>query len=347
MRPEMVEDRTVKLASLARGGRDGTLIVVDRDIRRGVEVPDIAGTLREAIENWDRLAGDLVAVAKDLEAGRVTGDFLVDPRELASPLPRAFQFLDGSVYLHHMEKARRARGAEMPANYESEPIMYQGLSDGFVGPRQSFPVPDEQDEIDYEAEIGVVLDDVPLGTPASAAAEHIKLVVLLNDWTLRGITKYELPRGFGFVQAKPTSSFGPVAVTLDELEGGWDGERFHLQVSSAINGRVLGRAAAGEEMFFSYPELIAHAARTRNLSAGTIIGAGSISNLNPDAGYGCIAEARVGEQAQGGSAVTDFLSFGDVVTIDAVDGSGRSVFGTIENTVERASAVRAPGGDHA
>jgi fumarylacetoacetate (FAA) hydrolase len=238
-----------------------------------------------------------------------------------------------------MEKARGARGAAMPENYKTEPIMYQGLSHSFVGPRQPMRLPAEADEIDYEAEIAVVLDDVPMGTPASLAAQHIKLVMLLNDWTLRGLTRYELPRGFGFLQAKPTNSFGPVAVTLDELGDSWDGERFRLNTSTWVNGRRLGSADAAEGMFFSYPDLIAHACRTRDLTAGTVLGAGSISNQGPEAGHGCIAEARISEQLAGGEAQTPYLSFGDVVKIDAVDGSGNSVLGTIEQVVSPAHPV--------
>ena len=323
----------MKLASQARDGRDGTLIVVDREIRRGVAVPHIAPTLLHAIENWDTVVGALTEVAERLERGEITEAFDVNADDLASPLPRTFQFLDGSVYLHHMEKARAARGAAMPENYKTEPIMYQGLSHALVGPTRPVAFPDEADEIDYEAEIAVVLDDVPMGTPAAETAGHIKLVMLLNDWTLRGITRYELPRGFGFLQAKPTTSFGPVAVTLDELGDAWDGERFHLKVSSSVNGERLGTADAGQGMFFTYPELIAHACRTRDLAAGTVLGAGSISNDDPAAGHGCIAEARISEQLDGGKPTTPFLSYGDVVRIEAVDSDGNAVLGRIEQTV--------------
>jgi fumarylacetoacetate (FAA) hydrolase len=206
--------------------------------------------------------------------------------------------------------------------------------------------PAEADEIDYEAEIAVVLDDVPLGTPPVAAGEHIKLVMLLNDWTLRARTRHELPRGFGFLQSKPTSSFGPVAVTLDELADIWDGERFRLTVSTAVNGRRLGSAEAAEDMFFSYPELIAHAAATRALGAGTVLAAGSISNESRAAGYGCIAEARIGEQLSGSEPATQFLTFGDVVAIDATDRSGRSVLGSIEQVVAVAPSPASGRGEH-
>lgn len=323
----------MKLASLRRGGRDGTLVIVDRALGRAVEVPGIAATLRAAIENWDRACGPLAAVSRDLERGTVAGAFDLDQTELASPLPRAFQFLDGSVYLGHMEKARAARGAAMPANYKTEPIMYQGGSDGFVGPLQPMHFPSAADEIDYEPELAVVVDDVPMGTRAEAAGRHIKLVMLLNDWTLRALTRHELPRGFGFLQAKPTCSFGPVAVTVDELGDCWDGERIDLQVVSTLNGRELGRARAGRDMFFTYPQLIAHACRTRSLSAGTIIGAGAISNDDPDTGHGCIAEARIAEETGTGSPRTSFVRDGDVVRIEAFDSAGTPVLGAIEQVV--------------
>lgn len=330
----------MRLASLRTGGRDGTLVVVDSALRRAVAVPDIAPTLRAAIEDWDRTCGPLAEVSAALEAGEKgmgTGAVALDPDELASPLPRAFQFLDGSVYLGHMEKARAARGAAMPTNYKTEPIMYQGGSDAFVGPHEPMHFPSAADEIDYEPELAVVVDDVPMGTSAKEAGAHIKLVMLLNDWTLRALTRHELPRGFGFLQAKPTSSFGPVAVTLDELGDCWDGERIGLRVVSAVNGRELGSAAAEADMFFTYPELIAHACRTRSLSAGTIIGAGAISNETADSGHGCIAEARIAEEREHGAPRTGFLTDGDVVRIEALNPAGDAVLGVIEQPVRCAN----------
>jgi fumarylacetoacetate (FAA) hydrolase len=331
----------VKLGSLRDGGRDGVLVVVDDQLRTAVPVPEIAGTLIEALEGWARAEPRLRQVAVRLAAGELPGARPLDLGELASPLPRSPQFLDGSVYLRHMEKARKARGAAMPPNYQTEPIMYQGVSDSFVGPLEPMPLPDEEDGIDYEPEIAVVVDDVPLGTRAEHAAAHIKLVMLLNDYTLRSLTRTELPKGFGFLQAKPTSSFSPVAVPPWALGDAWDGERFHLRVRSSVNGVRLGDADAAQDMFFTYPRLIAHAARTRRLSAGTIIGAGAISNEAETAGYGCIAEARVAEELQHGAPLTPWLRFDDVVHIDAVDRDGRSVFGAIEQRIVPAAAVLA------
>jgi len=323
----------MKLASLKEGGRDGTLVVVDAGLRRAVRVPWIAATLQQALERWNETQPLLAAVAEELEAGKRDDALAFDPAQAASPLPRAFQFLDGSVYLHHMEKARKARGAAMPPNYKTDPVMYQGLSDHFRGPLEPMLFPDESLDIDYEAEIAVITDEVPMGTTVENASKHIVLVLLLNDYTLRALTRTELPKGFGFLQAKPTSTFSPVAVTPNELGEAFDGEKFHLNVRSSINGRKMGEPNAGRDMFFTYPQLIAHAARTRTLSAGTIIGAGSISNQDEAAGFGCIAEARIHEDLTHGEAKTPWLRFGDRVRIEAFDASGASIFGAIDQPI--------------
>ena len=326
----------MKLASLKEGGRDGTLIVVDRDLQRAVRVPDIAPTLQRALEDWAACAPRLAAVSAALQRGERADAFALDVDALASPLPRAYQFLDGSVYLHHMEKARRARGAEMPPNYQTEPLMYQGLSDRFDGPRDPMRIPDEALGLDYEPEVAVVLDDVPMGTPVAQAGAHIRLIMLLNDFTLRALTRTELPKGFGFLQAKPTSSFSPVALTPDELGSAWDGEKLSLPILSSVNGRVLGRANAGHDLFFTYPQLIAHAARTRSLAAGTILGAGAVANRDPATGHACLAELRADEELAHGKASTPWLRFGDRVRIEMLDAEGRSLFGAIDQVVERA-----------
>ena len=323
----------MKLASLRDTSRDGTLIVVSRDLTRAVQVPSIAKTLQQAIEQWDRVRPLLQDVSDALQRQERSDAFALDPEALASPFPRAFQFLDGSVYLHHMEKARKARGAEMPPNYKTEPLMYQGLSDRFIGPREPMRIPDESLGLDYEAELAVVVDDVPMGTPASEAGRHIKLLMLLNDYTLRTLTRTELPKGFGFMQAKPTSAFSPVAVTLDEVGSAWDGDKLDRPILSSINGQAVGSANTGRDMFFTYPMLIAHAARTRSLSAGTIIGAGAVSNLDPQTGYACLAEKRADEELRDGKATTPWLKFGDRVRIDMLDASGASIFGAIDNVV--------------
>jgi len=324
----------MKLASLRTGDRDGELIVVSKDFTRGILVSEIAPTLQKAIESWDVLEPQLQKVYSELNAGQANGAFDLDLMKLESPFPRSYQFLDGSVYLHHMEKARKARGAEMPPNYKTEPLMYQGLSDRFCGPTEVMVFPDATLEPDYEAEVAIVVDDVPMGVTKAEAVSHIKLVMLLNDYTLRSLTKTELPKGFGFMQAKPTSSFSPVAVTLDELGEIWDGEKLHLELVSEINGKRMGQPNTGKDMFFTYPDLIAHACRTRALSAGTIIGAGSVTNQDEQSGFGCVAEARIHEQMVHGVPSTPFLKNGDEVYIDSFDTQGKTIFGAIRQKIK-------------
>lgn len=326
----------MKLGSLARGGRDGTLVVVDGSLQRAVTVPQIAPDLRTALENWATTVAALEDIASQLEAGQCAGAFTLDPAALASPLPRSFQFLDGSVYLSHMEKARAARGAAMPPDHTTEPLMYQGMSDYFYPPTAPVRMVDEAHQIDIEAEVAVIVDDVPLGTTAAEAPAFVRLLMLLNDWSLRALTAREVPRGFGFVQSKPASAGSPVAVTPDELGAAWDGRKLSLPLMTTINGERFGAPDAGADMYFDYAELIAHAARTRALGAGTIIGAGTVSNRDSASGYGCIAEARSDEMLAGGAVTTPFLSFGDVVRIEMLDAGGDSIFGAIEQVVQPA-----------
>ncbi len=324
----------MKLASLRTGDRDGALLVVSKDLARGVLVPEIAPTMQKAIESWNAVEPQLEKIYAQLNAGAMNGSFDLDVTKLESPFPRSYQFLDGSVYLHHMEKARKARGAEMPPNYKTEPLMYQGLSDRYCGPTEVMVFPDATLEPDYEAEVAIVVDDVPMGVTKAQAAKHIKLVMLLNDYTLRSLTKTELPKGFGFMQAKPTSSFSPVAVTLNELGDLWDGEKLHLDLISDVNGKRMGQPNTGKDMFFTYLDLIAHACRTRSLSAGTIIGAGSVTNQDEQSGFGCVAEARIHEQMTHGVASTPFLQNGDEVYIDSFDAHGKSIFGAIRQKIK-------------
>jgi fumarylacetoacetate (FAA) hydrolase len=319
----------MKLASLKNGQRDGVLVVVDRKLASCVRVPQIAPTLQQAIENWGAAAPKLKAVYDELNAGKAAGAEPFAPERAESPLPRAYQFLDGSVYLSHMRKARKARGADMPPNYETEPLMYQAVSDGFIGPVDDMPLPTDELGVDMEAEVAVIVDDVPMGTTAEAASKHVKLVMLLNDYTLRTLTKSELPKGFGFMQAKPTSGFSPVAVTVDELPQ-WDGLTLNLPLISAVNGKKIGAPHAGKDMYFNYPQLIAHAARTRKLGAGTILGAGTVANKDETAGSSCIAELRANEEIEHGKATTAFLKFGDRVRIEMLDEAGQTIFGAID-----------------
>ena len=325
----------MKLASLKSSDRDGALAVVDRNLSTCVRVPRIAPTMQQAIESWRTVAPELEAVYHELNSGKIAGAEPFLSQNAESPLPRAYQFLDGSVYLSHMQKARKARGAEMPANFETEPLMYQGLSDGFIGPLDDMLLPTDALGVDFEAEIAIVVDDVPIGTSVEDAAGHIKLVMLLNDYTLRTLTKIELPKGFGFMQAKPTSGFSPVAVTLDELPQ-WDGRKLNVRLISSVNGRKIGAPHAGQDMYFTYPQLIAHAARTRKLSAGTIIGAGTVANKDESAGSSCIAELRANEELANGKASTPFLKFGDRVRIEVLDNAGQTIFGAIDQRLARA-----------
>jgi fumarylacetoacetate (FAA) hydrolase len=322
----------MKLASLKNQTRDGCLVVVSRDLSRCVRVSDIAETMQQAIETWPKAEPALKQVYTKLNAGKVNGEEAFDPSRAASPFPRAYQFLDGSVYLSHMAKARKARGAAMPPNYETDPLMYQGLSDSFIGPRDQMVFPSEDLGIDFEAEIAVVVDDVPMGITPEQAKKHIKLIMLLNDYTLRTLTKHELPKGFGFLQAKPTSSFSPVAVSVDELPQ-WDGSKLNMRLTSYVNEKKVGEPHAGTDMYFNYAQLVAHAARTRNLSAGTIIGAGTVANKDHTSGSSCIAELRANEELQFAAPRTSFLKFGDIVRVEILDDAGHSVFGRISNQI--------------
>jgi fumarylacetoacetate (FAA) hydrolase len=324
----------MKLASL-REGRDGALAVVSRDLARAVRVPELARTLQAALDDWASLEPALRDVYARLCAGQAPDAFPFDPARLGAPLPRAYQWADGSAYLHHVELARQARGAELPPSFASDPLLYQGGSDTLLGPRDEIRVADEAWGIDFEAEIAVVLDDVPMGVSPQAAASHIQLLVLVNDVSLRNLIPAELAKGFGFFQSKPSTAFSPVAVTPDELGAAWDGARLHGPLIVRWNGRCFGSPDAGRDMTFDFPALIAHAARTRALSAGTILGSGTVSNRDASRGSCCIAEQRARELAEIGEARTPFLRFGDRVEIEMLDAAGRSIFGAIDQRVVR------------
>ena len=324
----------MKLATVKDGGRDGTLVVVDSGLERCVRADGIAGTLQDALDAWSGAAPRLEDLADRLNRGEVSDAEAFDPTTCAAPLPRAYHFADGSAYVTHMELLRRARGADMPESFHTEPLMYQGLSDSFLGPCDDIVLGDEDWGIDLEAEIAVILDDVPMGTPASNAGRFIRLIMLCNDVSLRGLIPEEIAKGFGFYQSKPASAFSPVAVTPDSLGDAWDGARLHGSVVSRVNGRVIGGPDAGTDMSFSFPELIAHAARTRDLSAGTIIGSGTVSNADRAVGSSCLAEVRAIETTRHGAPQTPFLKFGDTVHIEMMDGEV-SVFGAIEQRVAK------------
>jgi fumarylacetoacetate (FAA) hydrolase len=334
----------MKLASLKEGGRDGTLIVVDRTLQRAVRVSDIARTLQAALENWGSVAPRLNRVYELLHAApqaqTINGEevFALDPATLAAPLPRAYEFVDGSAYLPHVERVRRARGAVVPASFYSDPLMYQAVSAGFYGPRDPVRVVSEDYGIDLEAEIVVVTDDVPMAVTPEQAAGHIQLIGLVNDVSLRNLIPNELAKGFGFLQSKPRSALSPVFVTPDELGDAWKDAKVHLPLVSHINGAWFGAPQAGDDMQFSFADLVAHAAKTRPLSAGTIVGSGTIANQDESLGASCLAERRTLETIATGTPVTPFLKFGAIVRIEMLDRDGFSIFGAIEQTIEAAGA---------
>jgi fumarylacetoacetate (FAA) hydrolase len=323
----------MKLASLKEGGRDGTLIVVDRALKRAVRAGAIAPTLQKAIEDWSTIAPKLQDLADKLSDDKVTGAFALDPLALAAPLPRAYQWADGSAYVVHVELVRKARGVEMPPSFWTDPLMYQGGSDSFVGCRDEIEMADEAWGIDFEGEIGVITDDVPMGISAEAARQHIKLVTILNDVSLRNVIVTELAKGFGFFHGKPATAFAPVAVTPDELGEAWDGARLNLPLISTFNGREFGHPNAAIDLTFDFGQLIAHAAKTRHLEAGTVVGSGTVANRDAAAGCSCIAERRVRETIDSGKPVTPFMKFGDRIRIEMFARDGQSIFGAIDQKV--------------
>lgn len=329
----------MKLASLKEGGRDGSLIVVSRDLSRAVRVPSIAPTLQRALEDWDNTAPRLNAAFEALQggAGSIEGQaaFALETSALAAPLPRAYEFVDGSAYLPHVDRVRRARGATVPESFYVDPLMYHAVGAGFYGPNDPVLVPDEAFGIDLEAEVVVVTDDVPMGVNAVDAAQHIQLIGLINDVSLRNLIPDELAKGFGFLQSKPRSTLSPVFVSPDELGDAWLDSKVHLPLLSHINGEWFGAPEAGEDMQFSFAQLIAHAARTRPLVAGSIVGSGTVANQDEGRGASCLAEKRMLEIIRDGKPSTPFMRFGDRVRIEMLDRSGASVFGAIDQIMQK------------
>jgi fumarylacetoacetate (FAA) hydrolase len=323
----------MKLASLRSGQRDGQLLVVSRDLSRALPVPHVAPDLQSALDDWARIGPRLEQAAGDLEDGRARGSIPFQSAQVLAPLPRAHHWVDGSAYVNHVELVRRARGAELPPSFWTDPLVYQGGADDFLGPTADVALPDEEHGIDLEAEVAVVTDDVPMGTDAVQARAHVKLLMLVNDWSLRNLIPAELAKGFGFYQSKPATAFSPVAVTPDELGEAWDGGRVLLPLVSHVNGELLGRPEAGVDMTFDFPRLIEHVTRTRRLGAGTIIGSGTVSNYDRSRGSSCLAERRMLEQIEHGRPMTPFLRYGDRVRIEMFDRSGRSIFGAIDQKV--------------
>lgn len=336
----------MKLATLKNGTRDGELIVVSRDLTRCVKVPQLARTLQEALDRWADVAAGLAQISDALNLGSLdTEAQAFDPQHCHSPLPRAYQWADGSAYVNHVELVRKARGAQMPDSFWTDPLMYQGGSDSFLDPCGDIVAISEDHGIDFEAEIAVVTDDVPMDVSVDAARDHIRLLMLVNDVSLRNLIPNELAKGFGFFQAKPSSAFSPCAITPDELGGAWSGGKLKLPLLSFVDGQPFGKPDAGVDMTFSFAQLVAHAAKTRPLAAGSIIGSGTVSNRDADGGpgrpiadgglgYSCLAELRTVETIRDGKAKTPFLRFGSRVRIEMRDGEGDSLFGAIEQTVK-------------
>lgn len=334
----------MKLGSLKSGGRDGALVVVSRDLTRQVDAMGVARTLQIAIENWPAVVDDLQKLADDLEAGKgKSAPFEADA--MHAPLPRAYQWADGSSYVNFAELMSRARGAQVPVTFWSDPLMYQGGSDQFLGPTDDILAESQDWGVDFEAEIAVITDDVPLSTTAEAAKGHIRLLMLANDISLRELVAGEASKGFGFFQSKPATAFSPVAVTPDELGPAWDGQKLYLPLLSTFNGKLFGRPEAGVDMAFDFPTLIAHATKTRSLGAGTVIGSGMVSNRQEigasshisggGVGYSCLAELRTIETLTQGTPKTAFMKFGDHIRIEMLDRGGASIFGAIDQRLRQ------------
>jgi fumarylacetoacetate (FAA) hydrolase len=335
----------MKLATLKRGGRDGTLVVVNRNLTRCCAVPDIARTLQAALDDWHVCEPRLREVSDQLNSGALDGAEPFDATQCHSPLPRAYQWADGSAYVNHVELVRRARGAELPPEFWTDPLMYQGGSDSFAGPRDPMCALSEDWGIDLEAEVAVITGDVKMGASAAQCAPAIRLVMLVNDVSLRNLIPAELAKGFGFLQSKPASAFSPVAVTPDELGDDWQDDKVHGPLEVHINGSLFGKPDAGRDMVFNFAQLLAHVSKTREMVAGSIVGSGTVSNKqgglhgssidNGGVGYCCLAEVRMYETIESGKPQTGYLKFGDTVRIEMMDRSGNSIFGAIEQQVQR------------
>jgi fumarylacetoacetate (FAA) hydrolase len=323
----------MKLATLKNNTRDGQLVVVNKSLTKAVAVAEIAATLQQAIDNWAATSPKLVEVYNALNAGTIDNAMDFDEVACESPLPRAYQWADGSAYVNHVELVRKARNAEMPETFWTDPLMYQGGSDSFIGPRDDIPTASEEYGIDFESEVAVITDDVPMASTPEQAAEHIKLIMLVNDVSLRNLIPGELAKGFGFFSSKPSSAFSPVAITPDELGDAWDGKKLHLPLTTHLNGEMFGEPNCGVDMTFDFPTIVAHAAKTRPLSAGCVVGSGTISNYDRSKGSSCLAEKRMLEIIADGKPTTSFMKFGDTVKIEMFDAEGVSIFGAIDQKV--------------
>jgi len=327
----------MKLATLKNNTRDGQLVVVSRDLSTAVRVTDIANTLQQALDNWSEVSDKLETVYHALNAGTIENTLAFEQTSCESPLPRAYQWADASAYVNHVELVRKARNAEMPATFWTDPLMYQGGSDAFIGPRDEIQVSSEDFGIDFESEVAVITSDVPMGASPEEASQHIKLLMLVNDVSLRNLIPGELAKGFGFFSSKPSSAFSPVAITPDELGEAWDGKKLHLPLTTHLNNELFGQPNCGVDMTFDFPTIVAHAATTRPLSAGCVVGSGTISNYDRSAGSSCLAEKRMLEIIADGKPTTSFMKFGDTVRIEMFDKNGDSIFGAIDQVVTQYS----------
>jgi fumarylacetoacetate (FAA) hydrolase len=336
----------MKLATYKNNTRDGKLMLVNRDLTKAIEVADVAATMQQALDNWREIEPVLQARYDALNSDSADAENF-DEALCESPLPRAYQWADGSAYVNHVELVRKARGAEIPASFWTDPLMYQGGSDDFIGPRDDVKLPSDEWGIDFEGEVAVITDDVPMGVAPENAGQHIKLLMLVNDVSLRGLIPGELAKGFGFFQSKPSSVFSPVAVTPDELNTAWSGNKVHLPLVSHYNSALFGKPEAGEDMTFDFAQLVAHAAKSRNLGAGAIIGSGTVSNkqgtdhgssiAEGGVGYSCIAEVRMIETIRDGKPSTPFMAFEDSIRIEMFDREGQSIFGAIDQVIKKSA----------
>ena len=323
----------MKLATYKDGSRDGQLVVVSRDLSTAHYATGIASKLQQVLDDWNFMSPQLQDLYETLNSGKARHAFPFEPAQCMAPLPRAYQWADGSAFINHVELVRKARNSEVPETFYTDPLMYQGGSDDFIGPRDNVVVASEAFGIDFEAEIAVITADVGMGTTETQAIDGIRLVMLANDVSLRNLIPAELAKGFGFFQSKPATAFSPVAVTVDELGDAWQGGRLHMTLQSTWNGRKVGMCEAGPEMTFHFGQLIAHICKTRNVRAGSVIGSGTVSNKDWTHGYSCIAEKRAIETIEGGAPKTEFMKFGDTIRIEAKGKDGQSVFGAIEQKV--------------
>ena len=337
----------MKLATLKDGSRDGVLAVVSRDMTQAHFANNIASTLQQVLDDWNFRSPPLEDLYATLNGGKARHAFDFNPRHCMAPLPRAYQWVDGSAYLNHVELVRKARGAEMPPSFFEDPLMYQGGSDDFLGPTDDAVFASTDWGIDFESEVAVITADVEMGTDANAALDSIRLLMLVNDWSLRSLIPAELGKGFGFLQSKPATACSPVAVTPDEVGGAWKNGRLHLALESRWNGRRVGLCNAGPEMGFHFGQLIAHVTKTRRLRAGSVVGSGTVSNKDWANGYSCVAEQRAIETIESGAPQTPFMQFGDTIRIEMLGADGHSVFGAIEQRVAplHPAPATAPGGD--